>query len=135
MNIYLLKNDIVEVKYTSLKNLPPKQSLVVEPVSSYLKIFSLSEKGNEIIITTTKLKVIINRTSQAITYADLQNKIILAETETNNKVMRHTAVAGIKTYSCTTSFDHRKMRRCLAWAVILWIRFLLIIKTRPGYGN
>jgi alpha-D-xyloside xylohydrolase len=104
MNIYLVKDDIIEVKYTNLKNVPSKQSLVVLPVTSYAKNFSVAEKGNEIIITTAKLKVSINRSSQAITYTDLQNNIILAEADADNKVMRDTTVADIKTYSCTTSF-------------------------------
>lgn len=104
INIYLLKDDAVEVKYTNLENLPAKQSLVVLPVFSYVKKFGVTEKGNEIIIATARLKVIINRISQAITYTDLQNNIILAETNTN-KVMRDTTVAGIKTYSCTSSFQ------------------------------
>lgn len=105
MNIYLLKDDIIEVKYTSLENIVPKQSLVVEPVKSYLKDFSVLEKDNDIVITTAKLKIIINRNSQAITYTDIKNNIILAEADVNNKVMRDTAVAGIKTYSCATSFQ------------------------------
>src|SRR5450631_2177773 len=104
MNIYLVKDDIVEVKYTVLKYMEPKQSLVVLPVTSYAKNFSVAEKENNIIITTAKLKVSINRGSQAITYTDLQNNIIVAEADVDNKVMKDTTVAGIKTYSCATSF-------------------------------
>ena len=105
MNIYLLKDDLVEVKYTSFKNLPAKQSLVVLPFTAYLDKFSLSAKEDNIIITTDKLKIIINKNSQAITYNDLQNNIILAEADGANKVMRDTTVAGIQTYSCATSFQ------------------------------
>ena len=105
MNIYLLNDDIVEVKYTSLNNMAPKKSLVVLPVTSYAKNFSVTEKDNDIVITTTKLKVLINRTTQAITYTDLQNNTVLAEANTYNKVMRDTTVAGIQTYSCATSFQ------------------------------
>ncbi len=61
MNIYLLKDDIVEVKYTSLNNMAPKQSLVVLPVTSYAKNFSVAEKDNNIIITTAKIKISINK--------------------------------------------------------------------------
>ncbi|MEP7106750.1 MAG: hypothetical protein ABI760_02185 [Ferruginibacter sp.] len=32
MNICLVRDDIIEIKYTSLGNLPEKRSLVVEPV-------------------------------------------------------------------------------------------------------
>jgi len=104
MNIYLLKDDIVEVKYTSLSMMAPKRSLVVLPVASYAKNFSVADKGSNIVVTTSKLRIIVNRNTQAITYSDLQNNIILAETDTDNKVMRDTTIAGINTYSCATSF-------------------------------
>ncbi len=108
ISIYLPKNDVVEVKYTSLPAMAPKQSLVVEPVVSYLKSFTVTEKGGDIIITTAKLKVILNRATQAITYTDLQNNVLLSEATANNKVMRDTTIAGIKTYSCATSFGSPK---------------------------
>jgi alpha-D-xyloside xylohydrolase len=105
MNIYLLKDDIVEVKFTSLQQIEAKKSLVVEPVNSYLKNFSIAEKGNQIIITTAKLKILVNKNSEAITYSDLQNNVILAEANEHNKVMQDTTVAGIQTYSCATTFQ------------------------------
>ena len=105
MNIYLLKDDIVEVKFTSLQQIGAKKSLVVEPVNSYLKNFSIAEKGNQIIITTAKLKILVNKNSEAITYSDLQNNVILAEANEHNKVMQDTTVAGSQTYSCATSFQ------------------------------
>jgi alpha-D-xyloside xylohydrolase len=105
MNIYLLKDDIVEVKFTSLQQIEAKKSLVVEPVNSYLKNFSIAEKGNQIIITTAKLKILVNKNSEAITYSDLQNNVILAEANEHNKVMQDTTVAGSQTYSCATTFQ------------------------------
>lgn len=105
MNIYLLKDDIVEVKFTSLQQIGAKKSLVVEPVNSYLKNFSIAEKGNQIIITTAKLMILVNKNSEAITYSDLQNNVILAEANEHNKVMQDTTVAGSQTYSCATSFQ------------------------------
>ena len=105
MNIYLLKDDIVEVKFTSLQQIEAKKSLVVEPVNSYLKNFSIAEKGNQIIITTAKLMILVNKNSEAITYSDLQNNVILAEANEHNKVMQDTTVAGSQTYSCATSFQ------------------------------
>lgn len=51
MNIYLLKDDIVEVKYTSPGNLADKKPLVVEPVRSFLKDYLAAESGNEIVIS------------------------------------------------------------------------------------
>ena len=104
MNIYLIKDDLVEVKYTSLKELENKQSLVVETKPTFLKTFKVTDNPNDIFITTAKLKIAINRKTQAITYNDLSGKIILAEADENNKAMKDTTVAGIQTYKCTTSF-------------------------------
>ena len=105
MNIYVINNGLVEVKYTVLKNIPEKKSLVVLPVTSYLKDFSVKENKDEIIITTRELKIKVNRETQAITYTDLHDNIILAEAKNNNKVMRDTSIVDIKTYSCSTSFQ------------------------------
>ena len=105
MNIYLLKEDVVEVKYTSLGSMANKKSLVVEGQPVYIKNYQVAESGNDISITTAKLKININRSTQAISYADLQGKIILAEAAVNNKMMGDTTVAGIKTYTCATSFN------------------------------
>lgn len=105
MNIYLIKDGLAEIKYTFLENLPEKKSLVVEPVKSYLKNFTVKEDKDDIVIITAKIKIKVNRQTQAITYTDLHNKTILAETDENNKVMRDTTVAGINTYSCATSFQ------------------------------
>ena len=77
LNIYVLKDDIVEVKYTILNKMAVKQSLVVLPVTSYETNFRLADNGNDIVITTRKLKVRVNRSSLAITYTDLQNNIIV----------------------------------------------------------
>ena len=107
MNIYLLKDDIVEVKYTSLQKMVTRQSLVVLPNSSYLKNFTVSDNKGDINITTSKLKIKINKTNQAITYTDLNGDVILAEADVN-KTMADTTVAGIKTYSCTASFHSPK---------------------------
>lgn len=77
---------LLKLNTPALKIFQSKKSLVVEPITSYIKNFSISEKGNDIIITTAKMKVVINRSTQSITYTDLKNNIILAEAATYNKV-------------------------------------------------
>jgi len=108
MNLYLLHNDLIEVKYTSFDKMPEKKSLVVLPVSSYLKNFSVLENGGNVFITTDKLRIKVDKRTNAITYSDLKNNVILAEANPLNKQMRDTSVAGIKTYACSTSFDSPK---------------------------
>ena len=108
MNLYLLNNDLVEVKYTSLDKMPAKNSLVVLPIKSYLKNFSVKENSGDVVITTAKLKISVDKKTNAITYSDLKNNVILAEANHHNKQMRDTTVAGINTYACSTSFQSPK---------------------------
>lgn len=108
MNICLVNDELVEVKYTNLTALADKQSLVVETKPTYLKSFAAADNKTDVIITTARLKITVNRQTQAITYSDLSGKIILAEADENNKTMSDTTVAGIKTYKCVSSFKSPK---------------------------
>src|SRR5690242_11415371 len=107
MNLYLVKNDLVEVKYSMLNEMSAKKSLVVLPVSSYAKDFSVKENNGDVILTTARLQIKVNKKTNAITYSDLKGNVILAES-LQNKQMRDTTIAGINTYSCATSFDSPK---------------------------
>lgn len=108
MNLYLLNNDLVEVKYTLFDKMPEKKSLVVLPVKSYLKNFSVKEKGEDVVITTSKLNIKVEKKTNAITYSDLNDHVILAEADQINKQMRDTSIVGINTYACSTSFQSPK---------------------------
>jgi alpha-D-xyloside xylohydrolase len=108
MNLYLFNNDLVEVKYTVLDNMPEKKSLVVLPVKSYLKNFSVSDNDEEVVVTTSRLKIHIDKKTNAITYADLTGNTILSEADINGKQMRDTTIVGINTYACATSFQSPK---------------------------
>jgi alpha-D-xyloside xylohydrolase len=105
MDLNLLNNDLVEVKYTLFPEMPEKKSLVVLPVKNYLSNFSVKENKEDVIITTATLKIKVDRQTNAITYSDLSNHTILAEANPINKQMRDTTIAGINTYSCGTSFQ------------------------------
>ena len=108
MNVYLLKNDLAEIKFSILDKMPDKKSLVVESVKSYLKNFSVDQNKEQVVITTARMKIKVNRKTAAITFTDLSENIILAEADENSKLMRDTSIVGIKTYSCATSFESPK---------------------------
>jgi len=108
MNLYLLNDGLVEVKYTVLDNMPEKKSLVVLPVTSYLKNFKVNENKNNVFITTSRLKIRIDKKTNAITYLTPGNQVILAEAGESGKEMRDTTIVGINTYSCATSFQSPK---------------------------
>ncbi|NCD70976.1 glycoside hydrolase family 31 protein [Mucilaginibacter agri] len=105
MKIKVCQADIVQVKYTALNAFAPFNSLVVNNPFAGKVNFTVTEKGGNIIIKTDKLVISVNRKSNAITYLTTAGKVILAETEKGNKEMEAQTVAGIDTYSCSTSFN------------------------------
>lgn len=105
MKIKVCKDDIIEVKYTSLASLDPKNSLVVNNEWKTLATFNVSEKSGEVIILTSRLKIKVNKSTNAIRYTDLNDAVILAEGENAGKQVVAATVAGINTYNCSTLFN------------------------------
>ena len=105
MKIYVWSADIVEVKYTLMNTLSLKQSLVVNKALKSTTDFVISEDANEIVITTTRLKVKVNKATNAVKYTDLHDALILAEDESMGKKMTAANIAGIDTYNCETTFN------------------------------
>ena len=97
--------DIIEVKYSILDSLGTRQSLVIKEGLKPGSAYSVSEKGDEVVISTTKLKVKVNKTTHAVTYADLGGNVILAEDGVQGKSMSAAVIAGIDTYRCTTKYQ------------------------------
>jgi alpha-D-xyloside xylohydrolase len=105
MKIKICKDDIIEVQYTSLATLEAKTSLVINNEWKTMPTFLVAEKSGEIIISTKKLKIIVNKSTNAIRYTDLNNTVILAEDASAGKQVTAATVAGISTYNCSTQFN------------------------------
>ena len=105
MKINVFKADIIEVKYTLLESLPSKQSLVVNNKWGVTTVFSVSENPNEVIINTARLKVKVNKSTNAVKYTDLKDVLILAEDASGGKKITPAKIAGIDTYNCETIFN------------------------------
>jgi alpha-D-xyloside xylohydrolase len=104
MKIKICAGDIIEVKYTSLSELSVKNSLIINNTWKDQPGFKVSEKQGNIIITTSRLKIKVNKLSNAITYTDLDDHVILAEDEHDGKQVKAATIAGIDTYTCSTTF-------------------------------
>jgi alpha-D-xyloside xylohydrolase len=104
MSVRVCKPDIVEVQYTVLPAFAPKTSLVVNNQWTQKTPFKVEEKNGQITITTAKLKVLVNKATNAITYTDLNGAVITSEA-TTNKRMTPATIAGISTYNCETQFN------------------------------
>jgi len=104
MKVKICKDDIIEVKYTTLSAFPSKTSLVVNNEWAVTPKFKVAESLGEIIISTGRLKIKVNRSTNSIKYTDLNDVIILSEDETDGKKMTEATIAGIHTNNCETQF-------------------------------
>jgi len=107
MQVFVCKDDIIEVKYTIFVSFPTKPSLVVNNKWHY-PAFQVTENKNEVIITTKRLKVLVNKATNAITYTDLKGREITSEDKTDNKTITPATIAGINTYNISTQFNSPK---------------------------
>jgi alpha-D-xyloside xylohydrolase len=105
MQIKICTDQVVEVKYTTLPLFLDKPSLVITNTWSASPEYSVSDNSHEIIITTAKIRVIVNRQNNAVKFADLNGNTILSEDETRGKTMEANVVADIPVYTCTTLFN------------------------------
>ena len=105
MKINVCKADIIEVKYTLMESMPSKQSLVVNNKWGVTTAFSITENPKEVIITTSRLKVKVDKSTNAVKYTDLKDVLILAEDASGGKKITPAKIAGIDTYNCETIFN------------------------------
>jgi alpha-D-xyloside xylohydrolase len=105
MKVKICTDNIIEVKYTFLPLLLDKPSLVITNEWKNTPGFTITENTAEIVLTTSKLKVIVNRQNNSVRYSDLKGNIILSEDGSQGKSMTSVTIAGIKTYTCSTKFD------------------------------
>jgi alpha-D-xyloside xylohydrolase len=105
MKVRICSDDIVEVKYTVLNAFPNFNSLVVNNSFAKPVNFQVLEKANEILITTSKLNIHVDRNRSAISYFAKDGQLIVSEDQKNSKSMQKQMVAGIPTYSCNTVFN------------------------------
>ena len=104
MKVKICTDDIVEVKYTTLPDMPSKHSLVVTSEWAATPKFEVAERPDKIIISTGRIRIKVNRSTNSIRYTDLNDVTILAEDDSGGKKMVADTVAGIITHDCETGF-------------------------------
>lgn len=105
LKIHVCLDDIIEVKYTVLDQLPVINSLVVNNLFSKSINFKVSQTAKNIIISTSKLTLHVDRETSAITYYTSSGQLITGEDNVAGKTMQQQTVAGISTYSCGMQFN------------------------------
>src|ERR1700753_501532 len=86
MEVKVCKADIIEVRYTIFNSFQNKPSLVVNAKWAY-PAFKLTEDKNEFVISTSRLKMIVNKSPNAISYTPLSGENITAESSDDNKTI------------------------------------------------
>jgi alpha-D-xyloside xylohydrolase len=107
MQIKVCKADIIEVRYTIFDSFDDKPSLVVNKKWKYPK-FTITPGKDGYTLTTSRLKILISKATNAIRYTDLQGNEILSEGQSDNKIIAPTTIAGIDTYNVSTEFNSPK---------------------------
>ncbi|MBS7563265.1 DUF5110 domain-containing protein [Mucilaginibacter sp. Bleaf8] len=102
MKIRVCQPDLIQVKYTALNAFPNFTSLVVNNSWAKAQAFKITDADGKITINTSRLKILVDKATDAITYTDMSNHVITAEA---GKSMEAQTVAGINTYSCATRFQ------------------------------
>lgn len=105
LKIKVCSADIIEVKYTILNSFTAKESLIVNNKWEQSAAFSVADAGDKFIIITSRLKLTVNKTTNAISYFTANGIAITAEDQTAGKTMQAATIAGINTYNCTTFFN------------------------------
>ena len=105
MKVKICLDNTIEVKYTELPVILDKPSLVITNEWKKTPGFTVADNAKEIVLTTSRLKVIVNRQTNSVKYTDLAGNLILAEDETQGKTMTSATIAGIDTYTCTSQFN------------------------------
>lgn len=104
LKIKVCSADIIEVKYTLFNSFLNKESLVVNNKWSKPTAFTVTDAGKSIVITTSRLKILVDKATNAISYLTKAGQVITAEDKTDNKRMQAATIAGINTYNCSTQF-------------------------------
>jgi alpha-D-xyloside xylohydrolase len=105
MKVKVCADDIIEVKYTMFNDFSQKESLVVNNKWLTKTSFNVVDANGAITITTAKLKLVVDKATNAITYLDKSGNVITAEDKTDNKSMQAATIAGINTYNCSSQFN------------------------------
>ncbi|MBN2576842.1 MAG: DUF4968 domain-containing protein, partial [Deltaproteobacteria bacterium] len=95
MKVYVCRDDILRVQYTSTSTLPKKDSLSISNKWTTPTPFCASESGGNVIVTTARMKAKVNLSTGLVSYTDLADKAIVAETK---KATTAATVQGTSTF-------------------------------------
>jgi alpha-D-xyloside xylohydrolase len=101
MKVQVCAADIIRVAYTSAASIPAKTSLSVSNTWATPPAFCVTEAAGTLTITTARMKVKVNESTGIVSYTDLSDTALVAE---SSKSTTATTVQGTSTYKIATAF-------------------------------
>jgi alpha-D-xyloside xylohydrolase len=101
MRVQVCQADIIRVEYLSASTLPTTTSLSVSNTWSTPPSFCVTEASGTLTITTARMKAKVNESTGIVSYTDLSDNVVVAET---SKSTTATSVQGTSTYTIKTAF-------------------------------
>jgi alpha-D-xyloside xylohydrolase len=101
MKVQVCAADIIRVAYTSTASIPAKTSLSVSNTWATPPAFCVTEAAGTLTITTARMKVKVNESTGIVSYTDLSDTALVAE---SSKSTTATTVQGTSTYKIATAF-------------------------------
>ncbi|MGK3962874.1 glycoside hydrolase family 31 protein [Sorangium sp. So ce118] len=101
LRLDVCNESIIRVQYAAAPSLPDKTSLSVNNKWD-TPSFCVAESSGIVTITTSRLKANVDTTSGLVTYADLNDNVILSE---DSKALTPVTVEGVSTNRVETSFN------------------------------
>lgn len=101
LRLQICKEDIIRVQYTNASSFPAKTSLSISNTWA-TPSFCVAEAAGVVTITTSRMKAKVNTSSGAVTYADLDDNVVLAE---DSKSVTKATVEGVSTNKIETVFN------------------------------
>ena len=101
MKVQVCAEDIIRVAYTSTASIPTTTSLSVSNTWATPTSFCVTEAAGTLTITTARMKVKVNESTGIVSYTDLSDNAIVAE---SSKSTAATTVQGTSTFKIVTAF-------------------------------
>jgi len=104
MKLTVCSDGIVRVMYSPAAALPAGQDFVVTNRSWAPTSFKVAEANGQVTLTTSKLKVAVDKATGAVQFFDSSNKLLLAEPADGGKTMKPVTVNGESSYQPEQAF-------------------------------
>jgi alpha-D-xyloside xylohydrolase len=104
VRITVIQDDIIKVEISATRHLDTTKSLIALE-NGYNSAFKVDEKEDHLVLSTPKLKVNVSKNSGAVSFSDVNGKIILAEIADTGDNFAPVTIDDVGGYKVHQQFD------------------------------